>query len=289
MEACICYSKEVSLIASALIFLNSLILFLKNRIKTRLKTSIKYLTVGYLFIGLHQLFEYLSILTGNQVIYKTGLLFSISSMFFNMKSLEVLTQKKHGSHIIVCFIIALAIYLYFFKTMQFNNEHFYVRGEDHFLWGTLWMFFFIFWNFSYLSYFLKIKNKTLRTYLLKAPLYSLNLSFFLATLYSYSAGLITNFLALPSEKLTSLCGGIFSNFEIVFDAPSIWCAFSTLQGFFLIRLFHRYSSIQNEEIVELNSVQINPFFIFCLTSISVFFIFLTLPIFSALSYKMILK
>lgn len=289
MEVCICYSKEVSLIASALIFLNSLILFLKNKIKTRLNLSTKYLSVGYLFIGLHQLFEYLSILTGNQIIYKTGLLFSISSMFFNMKSLEVLTQKKHGSHIIVCFIAALASYLYFFKNMHFNNEHFYVRGEDHFLWGTLWMFFFIYWNFSYLFYFLKTKNKTLRSYLLKAPIYSLNLSFILATLYSYSAGLLNNYLHLPGEKLSNLCGGIFTNFEIVFDAPSIWCAFATIQGFFLIRLFKKYSSIKDEEVLELNSIKLNHYVVLLLTSVCVFLIFLTLPIFSALSYKMILK
>src|SRR5690349_17818436 len=53
--------------------------------------------VGYFCIGLHQLFELLSVSGESQLAYKTGLVASILSMYFFMRSLEELTRRRFGS------------------------------------------------------------------------------------------------------------------------------------------------------------------------------------------------
>lgn len=284
-----CYSKEVSLIASLIIIINSFILFIKNNYRDVLSISLKYLITGYLFIGFHQLFEFLAIFFQSQLIYKTGLIFSISSMIFNLKSLEIITSRQLGAKYLKIIILLLAIFLYFFKNMNFNNEHFYVRGEDHFLWGTLWMTFFLYWNLLYFYYFIKLKNQTLKKFIILTPFYSLNISFFLASIYSYFGGFFRNYLEDSHASINRLCAGLFTNFEIVFDAPSIWCTFATIQGFFLYYLLANKKEINQISLQELRLIQPSKNKIIFLAIIMVALIFVTLPIFSALSYKMIVK
>lgn len=256
---------------------------------SKIFTSLVFLFLGNLCIGGHQVLEYFAISTQLQIIYKIGLMFSISSMYFNFRALDHILEKSINSRVCLVILVLLGLYLFLGKQMSFQNTHFYVRGEDHFFWGALWMLFFLYWNCNYLYFYYKVENKKLKKFLLYSPTYSLNISFMLAASYSYIAGVVKNYLTIDNPGIGQLCGGILSNFEIVFDAPSIWCVFASFQGYFLYRLGKQSTDISDNDLKEIKTIK-EPYLI-CLglALFGVFVIFLTLPIFSSLSYKMIVK
>lgn len=198
-------------------------------------------------------------------------------MYFNLRSSEVLCTQRLGSSLYLIIIFLISVYL-FSTSMNFSNHQFYVRGENHFAWGAFWMIGFIYWNFVHLYLFKKTKEKIF----FLIPMYSLNISFFLAAFYSFSLGTIKNWTQQP--PVLSFCTGIAKNFEIVFDAPSIWCVFAIIQGLFLFKLI----PLMKNDLI-LDNLKIPKFKILLFSLLFVGLIFISLPIFSGLSYKMILK
>jgi len=284
----LCYSKEVSLIAGGTIFSFSTINFIKYKLyecfkgftkSDRQRQMILWLTLGYLSIGVHQILEFFAIHLESHIIYKFGLISSISAMYFNMRATESLLFKNYGSRIYLLLIVLCSVHI-FSRDMSFQNHHFYIRGESHFYWGAVWMLLFLYWNFLHLFTFFKTKKKIA----LLLPFCSLNLSFILSALYCYSIGLYQE--VNGHNNLASVCGGLLSNFEIVFDAPSIWCVFATLQGPLLL-YFSRF--VYTRDIFNNSAQNVSVKYPILLTLLLVSIIFISLPLFSALSYKMILK
>ena len=115
-----CYSKEVSLVVGSVIasgcgysWWKYVYKSTKGRLKKaftnkRLISFFKYVIIGLLCIGGHQLMEFLAIETGSQLIYKLGLIVSISSMYFLIRSLEVLSKLFLGSKVVALIIIFLS-------------------------------------------------------------------------------------------------------------------------------------------------------------------------------------
>ena len=175
-----CYSKEVSLIAGGTIFSFSTINFIKYKLyecfkgftkSDRQRQMILWLTLGYLSIGVHQILEFFAIHLESHIIYKFGLISSISAMYFNMRATESLLFKNYGSRIYLLLIVLCSVHI-FSRDMSFQNHHFYIRGESHFYWGAVWMLLFLYWNFLHLFTFFKTKKKVA----LLLPFCSLNLS-----------------------------------------------------------------------------------------------------------------
>ncbi len=203
-------------------------------------------------------------------------------MFFNILGSEFFLGRRLGARIYL-FILGLLVIHMATREMVFSNTHFYVRGESHFYWGAVWLALFLFWNCLHFFLYKKLPL-SIRKDSRVLPFYTLNFSFILAATYSYGFGLYKNIAG--SKNISNFCGGILSNFEIVFDAPSIWCVFATIQGFFLYRfgkrLFARKDGFKYEGIIPYKKSLIWTLVIWGV-------VFITLPIFSSLSYKMILK
>jgi len=203
-------------------------------------------------------------------------------MYFNVRGTEEFLGRRVGARYVALLLFALVIHM-LTREMKFENANFYVRGESHFYWGAMWMLFFLYWNSIHFFLWKKLPDQ-LKKLNLKVPFYSLNISFFLAAFYSYGFGLYQNIVGI--ENIGNFCGGILSNFEIVFDAPSIWCVFASLQGFFIYRLGGALMDLKKR--VDYKGEI--PFKKSIIVSLIIWgAIFLTLPMFSALSYKMILK
>jgi len=277
-EYFICYSKEVSLIAGTTIFAGTTLNYIKYKINRlsdlRKKSVATYLLLAYLAIGAHQFLEFFAIYLNNTIIYKIGLLFSISGMFFNLRASEKFFAKNLGSSLFLGVLAMLSIHI-FTRSMYFENAHFYVRGTNHFYWGAIWMIFFIYWNLIHLFYFIQNYGRFGASKIRNLPFASLNISFILSAIYCYIIGLSKNLGLLPA------CG----SFEIVFDAPSIWCVFASIQGIFLYYFFKSYNK-EEHEIIYTGPPRLKAMLIAIIITIIIFF---TLPLFSTLSYKMILK
>ena len=107
-----CYSKEIQLITSLIILISALVYYIYYSKKYKDKWALQFLKSSmlvFLCIGLHQFFEFLSLLTYNQTIYKIGLVISISSAYFLLRSLEVLSNKKLYSHIALIVILLIVL------------------------------------------------------------------------------------------------------------------------------------------------------------------------------------
>jgi len=93
-----CYSKEVQLLTSLLIFISCLVYYLYFRNKHKrdqwFQKFLDTILLVFVLIGLHQFSEFLSLLTGSEIIYKIGLVSSISAMYFVLQSFEILTNRN---------------------------------------------------------------------------------------------------------------------------------------------------------------------------------------------------
>lgn len=203
-------------------------------------------------------------------------------MYFNIKASEKLLKQKFGLIYVLILLIGIALHIYT-RTMTFENAHFYVRGFSHFYWGALWILFFLYWNF--LHYFAAKESKNGGKIIRNLPYAALNISFLMAAAYSYLFALLKK--SPLSELDPAHCLTPFLNFEIVFDAPSIWCCFATIQGYFLYRYIKNfwYGNIE----IPIRIGPINKTKALCASIGVTLLIWLTLPFFSALSMKMILK
>ena len=100
-----CYSKEVQLVTGSTIIGLSIFYYILYSIKYQaiqkkwLIPFLKNIIIAFILIGSHQLFEFLSLVTDSQIVYKIGLMLSISSMYFFIRSLEVVLNRNLRSYI----------------------------------------------------------------------------------------------------------------------------------------------------------------------------------------------
>src|SRR5690606_35516878 len=94
--------------------------------------------IGFAAIGGHQLGEFLSIASGNEFVYKIGLVSSILCTYAMLRAFESLSVQRFGSTIVLAIIGLLSLDI-FMTPMVFENAHFWVRGFSHKWWAVIWL------------------------------------------------------------------------------------------------------------------------------------------------------
>ncbi len=220
-----CYSKEVQLITSLIILVSALIYYFyyskkySDSKKKWLTPFLKSSLLVFLCIGLHQFCEFLALLTNNQIIYKIGLIISILSAYFLLRSLEILANKKMYSWIALVIISFIALHI-IFAPMNFEVASFYLKHNSAFFWAAAWLFLFIYWNLCAAKIYSEIKDDQSRKTLLIYLLTIADVSFILSVIYV-------------------IAGYFLFSVNVCTDAPSIWCTFSVIQAFLVPILFFR--------------------------------------------------
>jgi hypothetical protein len=267
-----CYSKEVQLITSLIILVSALIYYFyySRKIKPKETWHLSFLNnsmLVFLCIGLHQFFEFLSLITNNNTVYKTGLIISICSVYFLLHSLEVLSNKKFYSWISLFLIVSVSLQI-IFSRMDFTEASFYLRHNSAFFWAAIWLFLFIYWHVCAFSIYSQIKDdcskKTMLIYLLAIA----DISFVLSAVYV-------------------LAGYFLFSVNVCTDSPSIWCTFYVLQSFFIpIMMFRLSNAFRRPK--QSSKITIKQTIIYLLISLIILFLLIvTLPLFNCLTWKFI--
>ena len=216
------------------------------RHREQLRGFFAFAIFGHLCIAGHQLFEFLAILTGNAIVYRIGLITSISCAFFAMRSLEELRRADYGSRVVAVLIALVGIEM-FTHEMRFENRQFWVRGEDHMIWGILWTLLFIYWNLCILHVRHHSASSVRRRHMLLFGWAMANLSYLLSLVYAFAAALSSE---LSAAQLVRPCwsSGIATRYDLMKDVPSIWCAFAVVQALVLPWLFAAMSRARDTEV-----------------------------------------
>ncbi len=214
-----CYSKEVQLATGVTISAVSVLYYFFYSIKYHalekkwLRPFLQYIILAFICIGGHQIFEFLSLVTHNQIIYKIGLIISLSSMYFLIRSLEVILNRNLHSKIALLMIGLVTVHAFLIE-MSFGSNSFYVRHNSTFVWASIWMLLFIYFHLCAFKgcQFLNDDNskKSVLIYLLA----TIDISFILSVLYT-------------------LIGYWKFSVNVCTDSPSIWCTFFVIQIFSL--------------------------------------------------------
>jgi hypothetical protein len=265
-----CYSKEVQLITSLIILFSAGIYYFyysKNSKELWRKSFLKMSMLVFLCIGLHQFFEFLSLLTNNNLIYKIGLIISICGVYFLLRSLEVLSNKNYYSGIAIIPITLVSLQV-LFSNMVFSEASFYLKHNSAFFWAAMWLFLFIYWHICAFKTYSETKNdaskKTLLIYLLSVA----DLSFILSAVY-----VITGYFIFSVNVCT--------------DSPSIWCTFYVIQSvlipLLMMRLSHHF-----KRPIKFRRISLKQLIIFFSVSFLILLLMaLTLPFFNCLTWKFI--
>lgn len=297
-----CYSKEVSLATSGVIFASSghawyryYLGHAKGAMKAldpRVRGFIKNAIIGFACIGAHQFFEFLSIWTGNQIIYKAGLLISISCMYFMLRALEELAAKPFGSNVFIAVICALGLFMAG-QDMRFENAHFYVRGFSHYAWSMTWMMLFLYWNCCVINVAFQMKRGESRTLLLWYPWVFANFTYLLMLLYAFTA---TRFQqgASCAEVFAMSCSGItaaLGDYQGLADLASIWCAFAVFSVFLIPKYFtalcERFRAVELAKLKGVTLPQAAGYVV--LSGLTILFLNEYLPVITFTGLKMLTK
>jgi len=214
-----CYSKEVQATTGTTIISFSILYYIFYSLKYHatqkkwLSPFLKYITVTFLCIGGHQIFEFLALLTNNQIIYKVGLVVSISSMYFALRSLEILLNRNLRSKVSLFVIGLVALYI-FTINMSFEPYSFYLRHNSGFIWASAWMLLFIYFHICALKGYKLLKNENAKKTIIAYLLATFDISFILSAIYV-------------------LWGYSQFSVNVCTDSPSIWCTFYVVQVFAL--------------------------------------------------------
>lgn len=228
---------------------------------------LKNVIIAFTLIGGHQIFEFLSLLTQNQIVYKIGLILSISSMYFFLRSLEVILNRSLRSKIALWIIGGVAMHAFFIE-MSFEQFNFYLKHNSAFVWASAWMLLFIYFHVCALKgrKLLEgdISKKTIITYLLA----TLDTSFILSVIYV-------------------LWGYFKFSLDVCTASPSIWCTFYVVQvfvlPFFLIAVPRLLNAPKEKTIQTLKET-----ILYFLVSLVILILLIsTLPFFKCLSLKFV--
>lgn len=214
-----CYSKEVQLATGSTILGFCLFYYIYFSLKYQAQTKkwllpfLKNVIIAYALVGGHQVFEFLTLITNSQVIYKIGLVISVSSMYFFIRSLEIILNRNLKSGIALCLIGAVAINA-LFVDMSFAPYKFFIKHNTAWLWAFSWMLLFIYFHICAFAGRKYLKDETSKRAILTYLIATIDLSFILSVIYTYYG-----YLKFSSSVCTAM--------------PSIWCTFSVVQIFIL--------------------------------------------------------
>lgn len=183
--------------------------YFKKKKKDFLIPFLKYLALGSSCIGGHQVFEYFSLITGSQLIYKIGLIISISGMILFLVSLEKLYNKDLYSKNLKWLVVLLAVYL-FSRPVEFTTFKFHLEHHSVLAWSFLWFVFFIYWIVCIL-----LEQKKVANYV----------SMKLAIIYMLSAMTLSFIIAVVYSVISYFSVGV----NICTTYPSVWCTFGVIQ------------------------------------------------------------
>lgn len=269
-----CYSKEVQLATGSTIWIFSILYYFYYFIKFKTVKNkkwflifLKYIILAFLLIGGHQIFEFLSLLTNNQIVYKIGLLLSISSMFFFLRSLETLLNRGLKSGLALIFIAVVAIHM-FLVEMSFEPYKFYLKHNSAFIWVTVWMLLFIYFNICAIRGYRYLKNNNSKKTILFYLLATLDFSFLISLTYT-------------------LWGYFKYSTNVCTESPSIWCTFYVIQVF-ILPMFLTYLNKAVEFPKKKTKQRIGEtFLLFSISLIILIFLIALLPFFDCLSMKFV--
>lgn len=265
-----CYSKEVQLSTGSSVVLFSFWYYIYYSLKYQslkkkwLLSFLKYLILAFSLIGSHQIFEFLSLITGSQIVYKTGLMLSMMGMFFFMISLEKLYNRNFHTKYFLIGVIAVAIHM-FSVNMEFVATKFHLSHKSVFIWASYWMLMFIYFHICAFLERKSIKNFSKKLVLLYT-FAVLDLSFFISVIYT-------------------IWGYSKFNVNVCTDSPSIWCTFYVIQilavPFFLSIIPKLLSAKPNKTTITSKKT-----FIYFFTSLLILLLLISiLPFFDCLSMK----
>ena len=263
-----CYSKEVQLITAIIILASALFYYLYYSKKFKTKWTKSFLNSSmlvFLCIGLHQLFEFFSLITNNQWVYKIGLIISVSAVYFILRTLETLSNKKIHSWIALIPITLVGIQI-LLSQMEFTEISFYLQHNSAFFWAATWLFLFIYWHVCAFKIYSEVDNKSKKTLILYI-LTIADVSFILSTIYV-------------------IAGYFLFSVNVCADAPSIWCTFYVIQSFLIPFLFFKLAnSFKRKKASKITTIQTIKYLI--LSLIILILLILTLPFFNCLTWKLI--
>jgi len=268
-----CYSIGVQLTTSLIILASAIIYFFyyKNKFKSSEKKWIipfLYSSMGvFLCIGLHQFFEFLSLLTNNTIVYKIGLIISICSVYFFIRSLEILSNTKLYSWISIIPIIIVSLQI-IFSPLTFSSASFYLQHNSAGLWAIVWLLFFIYWNICAFKIYSEIKDDKSRRTILIYLLTIADISFILSMIYVF-------------------IGYFLFSVNVCTDSPSIWCTFYVIQSFLIPILFFRLGN-SFKRTNKQKKIKIKQIILYLLLSLLILLLLiLILPLFNCLSWKLV--
>lgn len=268
-----CYSKEVQLSTGIIILIFSFFSYIFYSIKyqaTEKKWLIPFLhnvILACVFIGIHQTFEFLSLITYSQIIYKIGLIFSISTNYFLIRSLEIIFNKDLKSKISLIIIGVIAIYSLLI-TQTFEPYSFYVRSNSIFIWACAWMLLFIYFHICAINN-IQILNDDLSKKSIIIYLFSIiDISFILTAIYA-------------------TWGYFRFNVNFCTDSPSIWCTFSVIQILTLPFFLTIIPTILNRPKEKTSQTVKQTILYFFISIIILLLLILILPLFNCLNFKFI--
>ncbi len=211
-------------VASAGYYVAKLYYIKKHRIN--LQSFLKIYMFAGLLIGTHQVFEFLSLHYQSQIIYKVGLLISLSGMIFYGISLETLYNKNfYFKQLGFAGLFISAVYL-FNKDTIFDTLNFHLTHYSIFIWTLIWLFLLIYWNICIVFGKQNLKKYISKSVMMMYPLFTMMISFFISLSYSVYSYF---------KQQENIC----TNF------PSIWCTLAFLQiifiPVFLIQLPKQYA------------------------------------------------
>lgn len=210
-----CYSKEVQLSTGAVVLGFCLFYYFYFKIKF-LAQSKKWLMpflnnviLAFAMIGGHQVSVALSLWTANQMIYKIGLILSISSMYFLIRSLEILLNRDLKSQLALGSIAIVALSI-MFREMEFASLGFFVLHKNAFVWSCFWIFLLVYFHVCAFTGQKFLPHISSRRVILAYLVTTIDFSLFLSVVYS-----IYGYWRYSQNVCTAL--------------PSIWCTFSVIQ------------------------------------------------------------
>ncbi len=212
-----------------------------KKLDGRVMDFTKYTLIGFACIGLHQFFEFLSIWSNDQSVYKVGLLISISFPYFLMLALEKLTRKHFGSWGFLAVIAGLGVYM-FSRDMYFENAHFYVRGFSHIVWSFTWMMLFLYWNLCVVLVAFQLRTQTNRRLLLVYPWVFANFTFVAMLGYVFLAHAANSSVTVNGLLSCTGLTGALADYQGGYDIASIWCVLAALSIFFIPSFYTRFQN-----------------------------------------------
>lgn len=266
-----CYSKEVQLSTGAIVLSFCLFyyfyfsVYFQARAQVWLKPFLKNVILAFALIGGHQVAEAISLWTGSQWIYKTGLVISIASLYFLLRSLEYLTDRDLKSRLALVAVGAVAIGIAF-REMSYVPYQAFVIHKNAFIWSLFWILLFAYFHICAISSWKFLRTDKPRQTLLVYLLTIIDFSFLLSIIYSIYGSW---------RYAENVCSAL----------PSIWCTFSVAQILLLPIFLLRAPFVLKKP--EKNTVQtIRETIFFLLISFAILVFCLTqLSYFNCLSYK----